>query len=226
MPDASPRRAAPQAGHETRDRIIAVALTAFAELGFDGATTREIAARAGVNVGLIKYYFEGKLGLWQAAVGRAFAQMRAGIEDQLGELALHAPNAWPPDGELDRFRLLLRGCVRTVGRHPEFVRMMHEEGKRGGPRLDWLVEHHVRPFYSTLAHIRERLAELGVLPEAMTTVHFYYVLAGAIAVIFHQAEECRRVADLDPADPAVIEAHADAVESLLLGRAAGASSRP
>ena len=43
-----------------RERILAAALEVFAERGFDGARTREIADRAGANLGLIKYYFDGK----------------------------------------------------------------------------------------------------------------------------------------------------------------------
>ena len=45
--------AATTAGSDTRERILRAALEAFAEKGFDGATTREIAARAGVNLGLL-----------------------------------------------------------------------------------------------------------------------------------------------------------------------------
>jgi AcrR family transcriptional regulator len=57
----------------TRERILAAALQVFAERGFDGARTREIAERAGANLGLIKYYFDSKEQLWKAAVARAFA---------------------------------------------------------------------------------------------------------------------------------------------------------
>ena len=37
----------------TRERILAAALEVFAERGFDGARTRDIAERAGANLGLI-----------------------------------------------------------------------------------------------------------------------------------------------------------------------------
>ena len=120
-------RAAAQAGGESRELMLAAALEAFAENGFDGATTRDIAARAGMNHGLIPYYFGDKLGLWQAAVDRAFAELGAGL------LAVQNDSSVTDDRE--RTALLIRNYVRFVARNPEFVRLMHDEGKRRGPRM-------------------------------------------------------------------------------------------
>jgi len=58
----------------TKRALLAAAVEVFAERGFDGATTKEVAARAGVNEGLIQRYFAsdvvgGKAGLLQAVVG-------------------------------------------------------------------------------------------------------------------------------------------------------------
>ena len=117
-----PRPASVETGSDTSERILVAALEAFAEKGFDGATTREIAARAGVNLGLLQYHFGGKSKLWRAAVDRAFAELRSGLETVLTDSS--------PADELERMRLLIRGYVRFVARHPEFVRMMHDEGKR------------------------------------------------------------------------------------------------
>jgi AcrR family transcriptional regulator len=53
----------------TKKTLLAAAVEVFARQGFDGATTKEVAARAGVNEGLIQRYFGGKAGLLQAIVG-------------------------------------------------------------------------------------------------------------------------------------------------------------
>jgi TetR/AcrR family transcriptional regulator, regulator of cefoperazone and chloramphenicol sensitivity len=53
----------------TKRALLGAAVEVFAGLGFDGATTKEVAARAGVNEGLIQRYFGGKAGLLQAIVG-------------------------------------------------------------------------------------------------------------------------------------------------------------
>jgi AcrR family transcriptional regulator len=53
-------------GDETRQRIIAAAVKLFGEHGFAGASTRDIAAAAGVNAPALQYYFENKEGVYQA----------------------------------------------------------------------------------------------------------------------------------------------------------------
>lgn len=53
-------------GEETRLRIIEAAIDLFGERGFVAASTREIAARAGVNAPALQYYFENKEGVYRA----------------------------------------------------------------------------------------------------------------------------------------------------------------
>jgi len=205
------RTAAVLEAGDSREAILEAALAAFASKGFDGATTREIAARAGVNHGLIPYYFGGKPKLWRAAVDRAFARLMAGLD-----AVVDAPGL---PSEEERVRVLIRGFVRFVADHPEFVLLMHEEGKRRGERMRWLVDRHVKPMFERMTLLICRAqAEGSLLPE-LDPVHFHYIVAGAIGVFFHQAEECRRLTGVDPFDDAVVEEHARAVEILLLGDA-------
>jgi AcrR family transcriptional regulator len=61
-----PSEGGQERGEETRVRIIQAALDVFGERGFDGASTREIAARAGVNAPALQYYFDNKAGVYAA----------------------------------------------------------------------------------------------------------------------------------------------------------------
>lgn len=54
----------------TKGALLDAAKMVFAERGFDAATTRDIAGRAGVNEQLIQRYFSGKAGLLLAVVER------------------------------------------------------------------------------------------------------------------------------------------------------------
>ncbi len=193
--------------NDTRELILRKALPVFAEKGFDSASTREIAAAAGVNHGLIPYYFGTKLKLWQEAVDLAFEDMKVGLDRLMEDPSIV--------DDRDRAARMIRAHVHYVAAHPEFVRLMHEEGKRRGPRTRWIVDRHVKPLYEAISAVLEE----GSLQLDIKPLHFFYLFAGAVGVIFHQAEECKRLTGVDPFDPEVVEEHARVVERLLLGLA-------
>ncbi|HQR47198.1 MAG TPA: TetR/AcrR family transcriptional regulator [Thermoanaerobaculia bacterium] len=56
---------------ETRREILRAAEESFAAAGFAGATTRQVAARAGVNVATLHYHFGNKEGLYRAVLEEA-----------------------------------------------------------------------------------------------------------------------------------------------------------
>jgi Transcriptional regulator len=62
---------------ERREELIAATLDCIAEAGIQGATVREIAARAGVTPGLIRHYFNTKDQMLQAA----YRQLMSGITE-------------------------------------------------------------------------------------------------------------------------------------------------
>jgi AcrR family transcriptional regulator len=208
---AARRKVAAAAEGPARERILAAALQVFAERGFDGARTRDIAERAGVNLGLLSYYFDGKEPLWRAAVSRAFEELAADLADVT---ALAQGDAG--GNERAQLERLLRGFVRFVARRPEFMRLMNDEGKRDGPRMRWLADHHVKPMVAVVRRIVDRAQARGLLP-ALPPVSVHYIALGAAGLLFSQAPECAYVTGVDPTDPAVADAHADALVRLLLG---------
>src|SRR6478609_1380227 len=67
----------------TRERIIAAAVDRFADRSFEGATTREIAAAAGVSQPSLNYHFRSKDELWRAAVDSLFARLDATMRTRI-----------------------------------------------------------------------------------------------------------------------------------------------
>jgi TetR/AcrR family transcriptional regulator len=194
----------------TRDRILVAAVDLFAERSFDGATTREIATRAGVGQPLLTYHYRSKDELWRAAVDSLFETLASSMAAHLEELR--------DVDELTRAKLQVREFVTFSARHPQLHRIITQESKADGPRMDYLVEHHVRPLYEGTVALFEHLVRDGVVPD-IAPAHLYYILTGAGPTMFVLAPECRRLTGLDPESDAVIEAHADAVCTLLFGRA-------
>ena len=192
----------------TRGKILATALQVFAERGFEGARTRDIADLAGANLGLITYYFQNKETLWREAVTYAFAALQRELVDAA---AAHAGS-----DERTQLEHLARTFVRFVARKPEFMRLMNDEGKRDGARMRWLVDRFVTPLHAGLGALFERGQARGILPR-VPAASLHYILLGAAGLVFSQAAECRRVLGVDPTDPAFAEAHADALIRLFLG---------
>ena len=57
---------------EPRDRILEAAIPLFAHKGYAAVGVREIAAASGVNISMISYYFEGKVGILKAIMESFF----------------------------------------------------------------------------------------------------------------------------------------------------------
>jgi AcrR family transcriptional regulator len=55
-----------------KKRILKAAISLFAQKGFAAVGVREIAAEAGVNIAMISYYFEGKVGILKEVIQEFF----------------------------------------------------------------------------------------------------------------------------------------------------------
>jgi TetR/AcrR family transcriptional regulator len=206
--DTGVRRNTRPSADATRERILAAALDLFSELSFEGATTREIASRAGVTQPLLNYHFSSKEELWRAAVDWLFDELNQTLSSRT--LGLRGVE------ELSVAKLMIREFIYFSASHPQLHRIITQECKADGPRMDWLVERHVRPLYEQTTGMFARLTETGHLPD-IPAHHLYYIVTGAGPTMFVLAPECRRLAGVDPQDERVVEAHADAVIALIFG---------
>ena len=85
MPKSQPQptgRVLRPSANPTGDPIVAAAADLFSERSFDGATTREIVARAGVTRPLLNYHFRSKEELWQAAVDSLFDLLNQTMDER------------------------------------------------------------------------------------------------------------------------------------------------
>ena len=135
----------------TKSALLEAAVETFAARGFDGATTKEVAARAGVNEGLIQRYFAhgdvgGKAGLLQAILvglcGKGLTACRM------------APAAGCPKTEIAYFlkhevekaqtnRDLLRVMLSRALVDPELARSMKQH--YNDSRIPFLIDR-LRPY--------------------------------------------------------------------------------
>lgn len=208
MQEASASRVTRPSADATRERILATALNLFSERSFDGASTREIARHAGVTQGLLNYHFSSKDELWRAAVDGIFGELTEALDKRA--VGLRGVD------ELTIAKLLIREFVHFSANHPQLHRIITQECKSDGPRMDWLVERHVRPRYEQTTALFEQLVRAGHVAD-IPVAHLYYILTGAGPTMFVLAPECRRLSGIDPHAPETVEAHADAMIALLFG---------
>ena len=201
---ATPPTARQRQREATRERILEAAVEAFAEKGFLGASTREIARRAGTNQGLITYHFKSKDALWRAAANSIFERLGRQLAERVDALELADPR--------ERAREAIRQYVRFAAAHPELFRIMVDEGKVADERMEWLVETHLRPQFEAIAR---ELMDVAGIDEALLP-HAFYMLAGGASLLFAVAPECRQLTGLDPRSIQAIETHADYVARLLV----------
>jgi len=190
---------------EAKERIVEAAVKAFAEKGFEAASTRDIAQRAGTDQGLVTYHFPSKDLLWRAAADRLFGVLGNRLGDRVSSLSQADPK--------ERVRGAIREYVRWVAEHPEFFRFLVDEGNLSNARTRWLVDTHIRPRFEFMKEAG--LARAAGIEEA-DVPHAFFALSGAAGLIFAVASNCRRLTGLDPRKREVIEAHADFIADLLV----------
>ena len=101
-------------GEERREQIIDIALRLFAEKGFNGTRTREIASAAGISETLIFQHFKTKKDLYQAALSQLHSPhpLRPEVEQQMVE-----------KDDFGVFKTIALHIIRHGRRDPRMIRL-------------------------------------------------------------------------------------------------------
>lgn len=67
---------------DTKERIMQAARALFAAKGYDGASVRDIAKLAGVNIAALNYHFQGKLNLFHQVIDQVFHETSTQIRER------------------------------------------------------------------------------------------------------------------------------------------------
>jgi len=183
-----------------RSRVLAAALEAFATAGFEGASLRHIADRAGVTHQLVVYHFKTKEALWRGAINS--------IVGEGTELYAVSRPRQATGSPAQALRTMVREFAFFTARRPQFHRIAAFEGRTDNGRIRWLIETHMRPYYEfSTGLIRAAQAVGATRPGEPGPLH--YAVIGLVTQSFVFAHEYRTTTGLDPFDPAEIERVAD-----------------
>jgi TetR/AcrR family transcriptional regulator len=192
------KRRRQQRSADTRERILNVAYSEFAELGFEGTSTRVIAAKAGVQHPLVIYHFKNKEGLWKAVLTAAGSNFSAQWHARL--------SAMGGMDDVAKLRLIQEDFVRFAAANPDFHWLMANEGDRLTDRLQWIVENRTNTFFQSVTKLIRSAQRAGRYVEG-DPFHLLYLFIGSVTRIFMQAAEAEIIMGQSPFSPSFVERH-------------------
>jgi TetR/AcrR family transcriptional regulator len=148
--------------------ILARGLAAFAELGYEGASVRELARRLGVSHNFINDRYGSKAAFWRAVIDHSLTAQVARLQAMLTVSG---------EDDLARLRALLHAFHQANVAEPDLPRIMQYEAIRGGERLEYVFQHYIAPVRDAVAPLVQGLVEAGRVRPFPPDVMNYAVIA-------------------------------------------------
>ena len=190
---------------DTTSKIIEAAIAAFSERGYNDSSTHDIAQRAGVNQGLITYHFKSKDALWRSAMDSLFGDLRNALAVRMHELR-----------EVDvpiYLKLIIREFIRWNADNQALLRVLIEEGKESGKRIEWLTLRHIKPVYDAVTELLRTGQEAGTIRQGPIENIYYHFVASSL--VFCVGDEVEIATGINPKSDQFIEQHADCLINML-----------
>lgn len=191
---------------ESRAALLAAARELMTEKGLTRVTARQVAARAGVNPGLVGYYFGNKDGLLRAVVAEIALEGR----ERASSWSSH------PGDARERLRGLIASMVHSFADDPYAARLFTEQ-------IFFAEDSVVDDFVDEIG--RSHIAVLqGVIEDGVASGEFrpndaellIPAISGAVAFFFLASPVFLRVFEHDELSPELVERFTDAAASLVL----------
>lgn len=185
-----PQRKQQQRSIVTQQKLLDAAIQAFSENGFKGTSTRDIADRAGVHHPLITYHFKNKEQLWRAATDRIFREFNISLVKAMAEIPDEQPKA--------KAETFVRTYLQYSRNQPALHRIILQEANYPSERLDWLVEHHLKPLFDEVHKALVGMQHIGVVPPGSAALLFNMirVCAGGLVALKLELKQTSGI-DLD-----------------------------
>ena len=162
---------------ERRQAIVEAALTAFSTGSYSGATTAEIAHRAGVSEPILYRHFASKRELYFACLDEAWLRLRQVFEEKVGGLGR---NGMMPAPREMAFRLRRAGRVLPPNL---WVQALTEAGE--DPEIARYLRRHMRDVHDFMADgVRQAQAAGAIAADRDADAEAWIFLAGILLLSF------------------------------------------
>lgn len=181
---------APRDSRDSKEALIAAAGEVFAAHGYDGATVKQLAEAAGVNVSLVSYYFNGKEGLYRAVV-ETFGRGRL----DMAERVLKTPETLE-EFQL-RLKLFLEEFVEQHLSHPCVATILHRDCVGENAVIDDLFKDIFSKLIQTLISFFAAGQKKGFLRKDFDPLLTCGLLFGGIVHMIRMQEKGRKQFGVD-----------------------------
>ncbi|MBF9254696.1 TetR/AcrR family transcriptional regulator [Pontibacter sp. 172403-2] len=180
---------------DKRKHILDTAEKMFAAFGYEGASTRQLASEAGVNMAMLNYYFGSKESLLQAVLERRIAGMR----NQLEEAKEVNASAW------EKLNRALEIYLNRVSANNSFHRIIYREiSLNQRSTLSYFLSENVfRNVQTIMDIIRE-----GIQDSSFRKVDVEMTAASILGTIYYllnSEQVAARLLDTDFQDQAAVD---------------------
>ncbi|HVK60322.1 MAG TPA: TetR family transcriptional regulator [Bdellovibrionales bacterium] len=153
------RESETSAPENTKELLVQAAKHLFASKGYDGTTVKDIADRAGVNISLVSYHFNGKEGLYRTCI-LEFGQSRLDAAQRV----LQVPSSYEECRV--RMQMFVEEMMSWMMANPECCQMIQREAELGLPVAQDVFESTFLQVFVTLKKFIAASQEKGFLnPE-------------------------------------------------------------
>ncbi|PXY18789.1 TetR family transcriptional regulator [Prauserella flavalba] len=157
----------------TEAEILRRGMEAFAELGYDRTSARELARRLGVSHNFINDRYGSKANFWRAVVD---SMLETDQRERQRLLEADVDDA-------ERVRAVIGHFYQAAVEAPLLGRLLADEFARESERLDYLYEKYVAPTLEPLVPALERLMAARRMPAVPLDVLFFAVISPVAGLV-------------------------------------------
>lgn len=190
---------------QTKANILKFSSELFSYKGYQATSLREIAERAGISHGLLRYHFGSKMAIWQAIADMALDNYVNDVIEPALKLKAR--------GALAVLREICRGMVFQSAAHPEVVLIIKQESSISTERLDYFMEG-FHPIEKKLRELVEAVKAEGGLTQ-FDTNFLLITLFGMTSKPFVDCPLIEKTMEISVFEPAYVERYAEQVVTLM-----------